>query len=160
MRYSTILTSNDLKRLYERAINTDPIPAKTTKGISKSRVTDKVYLTMEGFWDITEKLNSCINDCNVCQIELLIYNKGSYFTKHKDIAKGNNERIWSSTTLIYESPDLKGGVLKINDEDIKLNIGQTIFFPSTEYHEVTKIEEGTRISLVAWFNKLFKSPKY
>lgn len=154
MRYRTILTSNDLKRLYERAINTDPIPAKTSRGISKSRVTDKVYLTMEGFWDITEKLNYCIDDCNVCQIELLIYKKGSYFTKHKDIAKGDNKRIWSSTTLIYESPDLKGGVLKINDNVVKLNVGQTILFPSTEYHEVTKIEEGTRISLVAWFNNL------
>lgn len=92
------------------------------------------------------------------------YGKGHFFKKHRDrisesqdgkTLKSNNVRIFSTSTIISKTDDLEGGEFLIwsgdgLQENINLEVGQTIFFSSTTEHEVTPVIKGVREVLVAW----------
>ena len=118
-------------------------------------------------------------ELEVAQIDLLEYVKGDHFSLHKDTFSGKKEllelnpklkdlakqthlydREVSTSTLIYTSNNLEGGELYLFEDKerngsqvIDLKVGETVAFPSNTFHEVTKVTEGRRVSLVAWFRK-------
>jgi len=99
-------------------------------------------------------------------MEYLKYDLNGRFTKHKDkIDKPNKdntpriERIYSTTTILSKTDDLKGGDFIIYDKSghptkVDLDIGDTVMFDSLTDHEVTNINSGIRKSLVVWIHKI------
>lgn len=99
-----------------------------------------------------------IAEYQATEFNYLMYNKGDHFKKHKDVVGSANPRVYTTVTLIKKSDDLVGGDLLIwdknnNEHKIDLNVGETVVFKSTSFHQVTPVESGTRESLVVWINK-------
>ena len=108
--------------------------------------------------EITELLESLVDDDTVVnQFDFLIYNKGDFFGRHRDIFKEperEDYRIWTTITVLDLSDDLQGGQLCIDDNDpISLQVGETVIFKSDVYHEALEVLQGTRKVLVAWLGK-------
>tara|TARA_A100001037_G_C15120833_1_gene623723 strand:+ start:138 stop:776 length:639 start_codon:yes stop_codon:yes gene_type:complete len=125
---------------------------------SHPKEVERVRKSFESYFE-NEKLNQC---------DLLYYGKGQHFSLHRDNDSkdptanvGGAGRNWSCSTLIHQSEDLEGGDLLVygpfsperretRPRVIRLNIGQSVFFPSHWYHEVTPVTKGERIVLVSW----------
>lgn len=98
------------------------------------------------------------------ECELLIYQKGQYFKRHKDVIPRNPNwkwlpRTYTTVTMIDKTDDLEGGNLIVYDHkddtighSFNLEIGETIAFRSALDHEATKIMQGKRMVLVAWYH--------
>jgi len=101
------------------------------------------------------------NDYFVKEYNYLIYNKGDHFKKHRDVLSDPNEkspRVFSTSTIISYSEDFSGGDFIIWSGDgyrdpVELEPGETIFFDSETYHQISPVKEGTREVLVAWIYK-------
>jgi hypothetical protein len=130
------------------------------KGLNHREYVDicKYLLDMINVWD--NSLDP--NDYIVGEFNYLKYSKGDHFTKHKDKLnqknEKNNERIFSTSTIISKTDDLKGGEFLIYDRlgnrfDVPLDVGETIFFDSSTQHQVNEVTSGVREVLVAWIWK-------
>lgn len=145
------------------------------------RKTHRVVINQHMIPDTMNELEEWLGmpELEVAQIDLLEYVKGDHFSLHKDTFSGEKEllelnpklkdlskqthlynREVSTSTLIYTSNNLEGGELYLFEDKerngsqvIDLKVGETIAFPSNTFHEVTKVTEGRRVSLVAWFRK-------
>jgi len=145
------------------------------------RKTHRVVINQHMIPDTMNELEEWLGmpELEVAQIDLLEYVKGDHFSLHKDTFSGKKEllelnpklkdlskqthlydREVSTSTLIYTSNNLEGGELYLFEDKerngsqvIDLKVGETIAFPSNTFHEVTKVTEGRRVSLVAWFRK-------
>ena len=101
------------------------------------------------------------------QIDILGYGEDMFFKLHqdtdgRDIGNAGIGRNWSSSTLVHQSDDLEGGDLIIygpfnpinatghSRRVIKLKQGETVFFPSHWWHEVTPVTKGERLVIVTW----------
>ena len=170
-----VLPQSLLNRLYDIVKNpkSDKHSAKTYGGHTKKDVRDttvyrfdneshpkeleRVRKAFESYFE-NEKLNQC---------DLLYYGKEQHFGLHRDndskdgVSLGGIGRNWSCSTLIYQSEDLQGGDLVVygpfspivrqtRPRIIKLKVGQSVFFPSHWWHEVTPVTKGERIALVSW----------
>ena len=107
------------------------------------------------FPELCEKIESVTNDgTKVNQFDLLLYKKGYYYKKHKDVHK-KEQRTWTSVTMI-DKQDLSGGelVVYVDDDEVvvDLDIGETVVFKSSYYHEAKEVLSGNRLVLVAWLN--------
>ena len=61
----------------------------------------------------------------------------------------------SCSVLLNDSAEFDGGDIQVrawNEETIKLNQGQGLFFVSFFQHRVLPITEGLRRSMVIWYN--------
>lgn len=96
------------------------------------------------------------------KVQLGNYSTGSYYKWHRDISSNTPYHRKISVTIQLSKPEsYKGGDFKIRDfwntktlkikEDIKQQ-GTIIVFPSLMMHQVSPIIEGTRYSLVQWYN--------
>ena len=107
------------------------------------------------FPELCEKIESVTNDgTKVNQFDLLLYKKGYYYKKHKDVHK-KEQRTWTSVTMI-DKQDLSGGelVVYVDDDEVvvDLDIGETVVFKSSYFHEAKEVLSGNRLVLVAWLN--------
>lgn len=101
------------------------------------------------------------NEFYVREYNLLEYQKFDKFVKHKDrivTGDGRPEREYSTSTIIQMSDNLKGGKFLIWSDDgymdsLDLQVGETVMFSSDTQHEITEVEEGVRLVLVAWIYK-------
>lgn len=101
------------------------------------------------------------------QTDYLEYGEGQFFEIHQDSRGHTNDpneatgRMWSTSTLIDQTDDLEGGELLLYGPHINnvknnrpmridLQVGETVFFPSHYYHEVTPVTKGLRTALVVW----------
>ena len=75
------------------------------------------------------------------------YAEGQFFRSHKDKAE-DNERALSITVCLRED----SGCLAIEGEDVPLQAGDMVVFPSDVAHEVKTVTSGIRESLVLWIN--------
>jgi predicted 2-oxoglutarate/Fe(II)-dependent dioxygenase YbiX len=109
-------------------------------------------LQMINIWDPTLDPS----DFTVKEFNYLKYGAGDKFTAHQDDNdKTVNRRVFSTSTMINASDDLEGGDFVIYDDTqvpyrIDLDPGETIFFKSPTWHEVTEVKQGNREVLVAW----------
>ena len=107
------------------------------------------------FPELCERIESVTNDgTKVNQFDLLLYKKGYYYKKHKDVHK-KEQRTWTSVTMI-DKQDLSGGelVVYVDDDEVvvDLDIGETVVFKSSYFHEAKEVLSGNRLVLVAWLN--------
>jgi hypothetical protein len=84
------------------------------------------------------------------------YTKGTNMVRHCDhihsMFPGEIKGVPILTLLIYVSEAKKGGGLFICDNKVEFSPGDLIAFPSSFLypHQVTKIMEGERLSLISW----------
>ena len=116
----------------------------------------KSLTDMISIWDST--LNPA--DYIVKEFNYLKYGEGDHFVRHHDNLRIDgkrdpNGRIFSTSTIIAKSDDLRGGDFIIWDQynarhQISIDVGETIFFSSFAWHQVEKVLQGNREVLVAW----------
>ena len=139
--------------------------------------TQRVLLHSSMFPEASKQFEEWIGDgTKVGQFDLLVYKKGSKFTPHTDNYASTKDpdserpirgtdRIHSTSTVLYKSDDLVGGDLVLYDDTTKtckrsselgngnvidLEVGETVLFEPDRWHEVTEVENGTRICLICW----------
>lgn len=114
------------------------------------------------------KWNFHLNFDNVEMFQFTRYKVSQFYGWHQDSAPLSNEglqdRVLSFTIMLSSPEEFKGGELQLYDysspkvkqedkilTDLKMKEqGSITFFPSDVYHQVTKVEEGERCSLVVW----------
>ena len=130
----------------------------TLKKVSPEDYPDinKILLNMINVWDGTKDPN----DYFVGEYNYLKYGKDDHFIKHRDFigVSKNGGRVYSTSTIIHKSDDLKGGRFIMYDDNnfphhVELDIGETVFFSSHTNHMIEKVIEGEREVLVAWIYK-------
>ena len=119
----------------------------------------KSLLNTMAIWDST--LNPA--DYFVKEFNYLKYGQGDHFVRHQyhlkiDGERDPNGRVFSTSTIITKSDDLRGGDFIIWDQynaehKISLDVGETIFFSSFTDHQVNKVLQCNREVLVAWIYK-------
>ena len=144
-----------------RGVDKNTRSTKLKKDIKPKDYPDicKYLLEMVSIWNGTLDPN----DYKVQEFNYLKYEKGDHFTRHKDILP-DGERIFSTSTIITKSDDLKGGDFVIFQDDgyfqaIDLDIGETVFFSSETHHQIDPVISGTREVLVAWIWKKTEKEK-
>ncbi len=66
-----------------------------------------------------------------------------------------------SATLFFSNPDeYEGGVLSIDTEfgvqEVKLNAGDLVLYPSSSLHQVTPVSRGERVSAFFWVQSMVR----
>lgn len=93
---------------------------------------------------------------SVKELEYLSYGISDHFKIHQDAGHGSFEpvRRFTSITMLSKTDDMIGGQLSVFDNDeehvIDLQVGETVLFFSTAWHQVTAVTQGGREVLVAW----------
>jgi predicted 2-oxoglutarate/Fe(II)-dependent dioxygenase YbiX len=110
--------------------------------------------------NLCQKLNSkhIPSTLMVKELEYLEYGIQGHFKMHNDVIpneKSNRIRRFTTVTLLSKTDDLEGGDLLVYDEmnnpiNTMLEIGETVIFYSSTFHQVTPITKGSREVLVAW----------
>lgn len=87
---------------------------------------------------------------NIGNLYFIKYEKGDYMGRHKDTGGGYSSKVKRSISIqLKDESEYRGGDLIINDDIIaSKQIGTMISFDSQNYHEITPIKDGHRISLV------------
>ena len=95
-------------------------------------------------------------------MQITKYAEKGFYNFHKD-GSGFNTYNYPENKVVHDktrklsmtallNDDFEGGEFQFyNDEPIKMNKGDIIFFPSFEFHRVLPISKGVRHSLVTWF---------
>lgn len=83
------------------------------------------------------------------------YEKGGYMSLHCDNihhSHGQQYGYPQATCLLFLNDDFKGGQFIVSDLHLNIKKGDALIFPSNFMfpHEVKKIEEGTRWTIVSW----------
>ena len=170
IRLDYILSKGDI----DKVINFTKTNKKHDAAIDGGYVnydTRKTYNYMFDFrvddWrqELNKKFNEYIDEDGVIvnQYDLLEYGKGCHFELHTDsqgkegVDFNKSGRIWSSSTMIDCTDNLEGGDLILygprlggTARTIRLEKGQTVFFPSNYFHMVTPVTKGRRTVLVTW----------
>lgn len=95
------------------------------------------------------------------------YEGGQTFGIHVDnairVLRGSAFRIRSdlSATLFFSEPDeYDGGVLTIEDtfgiQEVKLEAGSMVLYPSSSLHRVTPVTRGARVSSFFWMQSMVR----
>lgn len=119
----------------------------------RNYISESIFFEENTKW-IFEKLNNFVSD-NIKfelvemkkEIHFHEYGKDSFFDAHHD---GVNFRIFSVGVILND--DYEGGDLILYDTNneyiVKKKVGNVFCFDSKIKHEVTKINEGTRYTLI------------
>ena len=95
------------------------------------------------------------------------YHDGGCYGTHVDSAvmtiPSSNELLRTdlSATLFFSEPDdYDGGVLTIETEfgaqEVKLNAGDMVLYPSSSLHQVTPVTKGQRVSAFFWIQSMVR----
>jgi SM-20-related protein len=106
--------------------------------------------------DFIERLNStCYAGINAYEFHYAVYEPGSFYKRHKDQFKNNDNRKYSLITYLNEGwLDADGGQLQIYENSIMQQIqphAQTaVLFKSDETEHEVIIANRTRMSITGW----------
>lgn len=106
--------------------------------------------------------NQVADNLQVRELEYLRYGLSDHFQKHQDVGfktKKKSPRRYTSITMLSKTDDMVGGQLSVFEEDkehvVDLQVGETVVFYSSTWHQVTAVTKGGREVLVAWvYDKL------
>lgn len=82
---------------------------------------------------------------NLDHLQLIFWPIGEYHDWHDDT------EFYDTTTITYLNEDYKGGITHVEDYKIKPNVGKICIFESYKKHKVTKLEDGERFVILAWY---------
>jgi SM-20-related protein len=106
--------------------------------------------------DFIDRLNkTCYAGINAYEFHYAVYERGSFYRRHKDQFKNNDERKYSLITYLNEDwLDIDGGQLHVYQNNctqkIQPHAKTAVFFKSDEIeHEVTKANRS-RMSITGW----------
>jgi PKHD-type hydroxylase len=107
-----------------------------------------------------EWFNFDVNNLEYIQLAEYKSEEGAEYKRHQDvfwINSSEKHRKLTAVVQLSDPNDYDGGDLQLfecneypNSNEIKEQ-GSVIFFPSFIYHQLNPVTEGTRHSLVAWF---------
>lgn len=85
-------------------------------------------------------------------VKIIKYEEGSFFEKHSD--RTHNHLTHRIKTLIIQlSEDYEGADLIVQNKVCSKKLGTLILFDALTKHEVTKLLNGKRYSLICWLEK-------
>lgn len=99
--------------------------------------------------------------CKYSPMRIIRYKEGMHYGKHCDNVINSGIRTDISFTVFLSDPkEYEGGYLRIYDnihfQDVKLEAGSIILYPSDSLHEITPVTSGERIVLVGWLQSTIK----
>ena len=101
---------------------------------------------------------TCYAGIKSYEFHYALYEKGSFYKRHLDQFKNNNDRAFSM--IMYLNTDWQdgdGGELCIYDEDssqlISPKIGYCVFFRSDEFEHEVLLNHKPRMSITGWLKK-------
>ena len=91
------------------------------------------------------------------------YDKAMHYGSHVDDALMNGMRADVSFTLFLSGPDeYDAGELVIEspagEDEVKLNAGSLVAYPSTTLHRVNDVTRGSRLAAVGWARSFIRDP--
>ena len=99
--------------------------------------------------------NTCYTGITGYEFHYALYEKGSFYTKHRDQFRNNDSRQYSM--IMYLNADWKpgdGGELRIQHEGYEQNIspqnGKSVFFKSSEMEHEVLLTKVPRLSITGW----------
>lgn len=102
-------------------------------------------------------LNDFSRDCYIKEMFIARYEVGEGVGTHRDFMYYEKESPYRNKRFINFSIPLnssfEGGILLVNGEEVTPQIGVATFFDVNAEHEVTRVTEGTRFSLIGWIYK-------
>lgn len=171
-----IIHPEDAKRLQHTIESEHWVDGKRTAGSLASHV--KANLQLDEQSDIAQQLGQVISDA-VLKHPLFIsaalpktlfpprfncYQNGGHYGLHVDnalmnLANGQVMRTDLSATLFLNDADeYAGGELSIETQygtqDIKMNAGDLVLYPSTSLHQVMPVTTGKRLAAFFWVQSL------
>ena len=83
------------------------------------------------------------------------YEKGGYMSLHSDNIHHSHGQTFGypqASVLLFLNDNFKGGEFLVSEEQPTIKTGEALIFPSNFMfpHEVKKITQGTRWSIVSW----------
>jgi hypothetical protein len=156
---------NDVYTLHKNNLIIWKYPAgKNTKERYSNGSATYVYLPILKNDELTnfikEKTECSVSD--ITSIHIGKYEEGDFLENHIDERLVNSNNKLNAITLIFLiNPAEIGGLLFLDGIDIELNnSGDYIIFDGQKtYHEVTKVEKGTREVLIVWLIEKDKNLK-
>ena len=90
-------------------------------------------------------------DLNLGMAQLTAYHPGQFYEWHTDLGAGDTSlRKISVVVELLHSEDLTGGGLEILNQNVRLQPGDAVVFPSFALHRALPVTSGVRWSLVQW----------
>jgi PKHD-type hydroxylase len=104
--------------------------------------------------DVTQKYNEDTRfeiDLNLRIAQLTAYHPGQFYEWHTDLGAGDTSlRKITVVAELFRSDNLIGGGLEVFNQDVRLQPGDVVVFPSFALHRALPVTSGVRWSLVQW----------
>jgi PKHD-type hydroxylase len=104
--------------------------------------------------DVVQKYNEDTRfdiDLNLRMAQLTAYHPGQFYEWHTDLGDGDTSlRKITVVVELFRSENLIGGGLEIFNQDVRLQPGDAVVFPSFALHRALPVASGVRWSLVQW----------
>ena len=102
---------------------------------------------------------TCYTGINAYEFHYALYDTGSYYHRHRDQFKSNNDRKYSLISYLNDDwVAADGGALLIYQDDktetILPNIQKAVFFKSDELEHEVSIAQRPRMSITGWLKRV------
>lgn len=89
-------------------------------------------------------------DLNLRMAQLTAYHPGQFYEWHTDLGVGETSLRKITVVVELSHVDLVGGGLEILNQNVRLQPGDAVIFPSFALHRALPVASGIRWSLVQW----------
>ncbi len=139
--------------------------AKDNEQLAPGALYDEITQTIDRAIMTHPLLRLHLRPARMTPLRISRYRKGMAYGRHVDDARISGVRTDLSFTLFLTAPDsYEGGSLRLYGtdgvEEIKLDPGQAIFYPSGDLHEVTEVTDGERLVIVGWLQSRIQDPRH
>ncbi len=173
-----VLNENQLKVIQTLLKNADFVDGKLSAGIEAKQVKNNQELSASR--PLHEQLNQMVmtsllqnKEYQEFAFPLKVatpfyarYTKGMTYGFHVDdpIMGPMHARYRSDiSTTVFLNDDYEGGELSIKTaygiQNVRLNAGDVIVYPSTSWHQVDEVTSGERLVAVIWAQSMIKDPQ-
>ena len=110
-------------------------------------VNDILFYEIKNYYD--KFFLNILSDTYLRNIELVYWERGEYHNEHIDTP------YYDYTIITNLNENFIGGRTYVKKEEITPITGKMIMFDSSLPHRVSKVEDGERYTLIAWYNKKY-----
>lgn len=159
--FRKLFTHLECRSIVDLHVNLQRHTSKTPYLGSNHRDSDLYWLDTklhaiisERLTDVVIKYNDDVQfnlDLNLGMAQLTAYHPGQFYEWHTDLGAGETSlRKISVVVELLHSDNLTGGGLEILNQNVRLQPGDTVVFPSFALHRALPVTSGVRWSLVQW----------